>query len=186
MLKRIDERYSINDEGDVFSYGYTPVQPRLDGGGLVVNLHGNRKSVSKLLLEIFVGPKPKKKWPVCKDGNVRNVNLKNWKWDWTPSTRKRMEASAMNKERIKQRIERNRLAKIDEARVKAATKREAERQAKELNAKVVKAKKAPLVTENSRLPSFRPCDDCGVKFRSISSMKCPKCRVVKPYISRWD
>ena len=55
------------------------------GGYLIVNLYRERKKyqrmVHRLILEVFIGPCPKNYWTRHLDGNKKNNNLSNLKWD---------------------------------------------------------------------------------------------------------
>lgn len=74
--ERIDERYSVTDDGLVWS-GDLPLEAI---GGVGVNLHGKRVKVAYLVARAFVPNAECRKWVRHKDGDVRNNAAENLEW----------------------------------------------------------------------------------------------------------
>ena len=75
-MARIDARYSVSDDGTVWSCGMPLVA--IDGVG--VNLHGKRVKVCYLVARAFVSNRECRKYVRHKNGDVRDNRAKNLEW----------------------------------------------------------------------------------------------------------
>ena len=82
--RAINERYSINELGEVFK-GEEECPLTIQGKSLVVRIDGVRKVLSIIILEAFQGSKPEGHQPHAIDGNTRNTRADNWEWKPTES-----------------------------------------------------------------------------------------------------
>lgn len=74
--ERIDERYSVTDDGLVWS-GDLPLEAI---GGVGVNLHGKRVKIAYLVARAFVPDGECRKWVRHKNGDVRDNRAENLEW----------------------------------------------------------------------------------------------------------
>lgn len=74
--ERIDERYSVTDDGLVWS-GDLPLEAI---GGVGVNLHGKRVKVAYLVARAFVPNGECRKYVRHKNGDVRDNRAENLEW----------------------------------------------------------------------------------------------------------
>lgn len=81
----LDERYSVSDDGQVWSGGL-PLEPILGWG---VNLHGKRVKIAYLVARAFVPNAECRKYVRHKDGDRTNNRAENLEWCDEPETVKR-------------------------------------------------------------------------------------------------
>ena len=103
--KSIDDKYSINDEGNVF-VGVVKLKPFVaPSGSLVIRLNHGKKVVARLLLEAFVCERPENKCAVPKDGNKLNSRLDNWSWEYTPSVQAKIKRRELNEKKRRLKVQ---------------------------------------------------------------------------------
>lgn len=83
--KKIDSRYSVSDDGVVWS-GDLPLEPI---GGVGVNLHGKRVKICYLVARAFVPNQECRAYVRHKNGNVRDNRACNLEWSDEKEERKR-------------------------------------------------------------------------------------------------
>lgn len=73
---RLDKRYSVSDDGIVWS-GDLPLEPI---GGVGVNLHGKRVKICYLVARAFVPNEEQRKYVRHKNGDVEDNRAENLEW----------------------------------------------------------------------------------------------------------